>query len=185
MRHLCGIGAAQLQPAQLRRSDQDSRGMIRGRTVKAIGDDVIENRERTARRQRLRDSGCRRRLDLCNARRAPRAERAILAIIAFLCVRTAGHLGCHRRIAHLECRQQFRSRRHDCRRSQKPGDGERREQAAYRSETMHAAASHRSGNFESNIVSQVRQQDSIDASQSHMCALAVFSCPLSNPRSAR
>ena len=159
MRYPRDMEVARQQPALSRRSDQGSRGMIRRRTVEAIGDHIVESRERTAHWQRCQDSGCRRRFSLSNAQRAHRAKRTILAIVALLCVRTARHVGGHcRHIAHLGSRQPLRRRWRDQRRSNKPGNSKDCEQTTNEPTKIHSPISHRIMDLGRRIASQTRHR---------------------------
>ena len=159
MRHLRELTSAQQQSAPKRRSDQVSRGMIRWRTVEAIGDPIVESRERTVRWQRRQDSGRHRRLRLCNAQRAHRTKRTILAIVALLCLRTARHVGGHcRHIAHRGSRQRLRRRGRDQRRSNEPDDRKGGEQTADELAKIHSPTSHRIMDLGRQITSQIRHR---------------------------
>jgi hypothetical protein len=159
MRHLRELASTRQQSALKRRSDQVSRGVIRRRTVEAIGNPIVESRERTVYWQRRSDSDCHRRLRLCNAHRAHRTKRTILAIVALLCLRTARHVGGHcRHIAHLGSRQPLRRRWRDQRRSNKPGNRKDREQTTNEPTKIHSPISHRIMDLGRPIASQTRHR---------------------------
>lgn len=166
MRHLRELASARQQSALKRRSDQVSRGVIRRSTVEAIGDPIVESRERTVYWQRRQDSDCQRRLRLCNAQRAHRTKRTILAAVALLCLRTARHVGGHcRHIAHLGSRQRLRDRGRDQRRSNKPGNRKDCEQTTDESTKIHSPTSHRIMDLGRQITSQIRHKQKTIRSQ--------------------
>lgn len=159
MHHPRELASTRQQSALKRRSDQVSRGMIRRRAVEAIGDPIVESRERTVYWQRRQDSGCHRRLRLCDAQRARHTKRTILAIVALLCLRTARHVGGHcRHIAHHGSRQRLCRHWRDQRRSNKPGNRKDREQTADKSTKIHSPTSHRIVDLGRQITSQIRHR---------------------------
>jgi len=76
--------------------------MVRRDADEAIGSQVDEREGQPASQERNLDSACRGRISLSDRQHAHRDQRAILAAIVFLSVRTARHVPGHRgHIAHL------------------------------------------------------------------------------------
>ena len=122
--------------------------MVRRGADEAIGHQVDEREGQPARLERNLDSACRGRVSLSDRQHAYRDERAILAAIAFLSVRTARHVPGHRgHIAHLTDGQAFCRRRRYQRRSNQANDHKDREQTTDESVKIHGLSSHGMGNL--------------------------------------
>ena len=122
--------------------------MVRRGADEAIGHQVDEREGQPARLERNLDSACRGRVSLSDRQHAYRDERAILAAIVFLTVRTARHVPGHRsHIAHLTDRQPFCRRRRYQRRSNQANDHKDREQTTDESVKIHGLLSHGMGNL--------------------------------------
>ena len=114
----------------------------------AVGGKVDESEGQPVGLERNLDTVCRGRFSLSDRQHAHRDERAILAAIVFLTVRTARHVPGHRsHIAHLTDRQPFCRRRRYQRRSNQANDHKDREQTTDESAKIHVPASHGTGNL--------------------------------------
>ena len=97
--------------------------MVRWGANEAVGNHVDEREGQAAGLERNLDNVCRGRLSLSDRQHAHRDQRAILAAIAFLSVRTALHVpGRSGHIAHLANRQPFCRNWRYQRRSSQPND---------------------------------------------------------------
>lgn len=123
--------------------------MVGGRTDEAVGGQIDESEEQPVGLERNLYTVCRGRFSLSDRQHAHRDERAILAAIVFLPVRTAWHVARHRgHIAHLGRRQPFCRRRGDQGRSNQSNDHKDREQTSDESAKIHNLTSHRAAKFE-------------------------------------
>ena len=124
----------------------------------AIGGQVDEREGQRAGQERNLDSACRGRVSLSDRQHAYRDERAILAAIVFLTVRTARHVPGHRsHIAHLTDGQAFRGRGRYQGRSNQASDHKDRKQTTDESAKIHDLSSHGMGNLGRLFPSHVRQ----------------------------
>jgi hypothetical protein len=122
--------------------------MVRRGADEAIGHQVDERVGQPAGLEENLDTVCRGRVSLSDRQHAYRDERAILAAIVFLTVRTARHVPGHRsHIAHLTDRQPFCRRRRYQRRSNQANDHKDREQTTDESVKIHGLSSHGMGNL--------------------------------------
>jgi len=132
--------------------------MVRRGTNETIGDQIVEGEEQSASGKRNLDTVCRSRFSLSDRQHAHCDERAILAVIVLLSVRTARHVPRHSgHIAHLANRQPFCRSRCYQRRSNEPNDHKDREQTTDESAKIHDPSSHRMETLGRLITSHVRQ----------------------------
>jgi hypothetical protein len=102
--------------------------MVRRGANETVSDQVDESEVQPAGLERNLDTACRGRVSLSDCQHAHRDERAILAAIVFLSVRTARHVPGHSgHIAHLANRQPFCRSRYYQRRSNQSNDHKDRE----------------------------------------------------------
>jgi hypothetical protein len=117
--------------------------MVRRIANEAVGSHVNESEGQPAGLERNLDTACRGGLGLSDRQHAHRNERAILAAIVLLTVRTALHVPRHRsHIAHLADRQPFCRNWGYQRRNSKPDDHKDREQTTDESAKIHTPPSH-------------------------------------------
>jgi len=122
--------------------------MVRRGANQAIGNQVDESVGQPAGLERNLDTICRGWICLSNSQHAHRDERAILAAIVFLFVRTTRHVAGHsRHIAHLANRQPICCSRCYQRRGNQPDDHKNREQTTDESAKIHISSSHGTGNL--------------------------------------
>jgi hypothetical protein len=120
--------------------------MVRRGAHQAVCDQVFESEGQPAGLEWSLDTVCRGRFSLSDRQHAHGDERAILAAIVFLSVRTARHVAGHSgHIAHPANRQPFCCSRRYQRRGNKPNDHADREQTTDESAKNHHLSSHRMG----------------------------------------
>jgi hypothetical protein len=132
--------------------------MVRRGTNEAIGGQVDEREGQRADQERNLDNACRGRLSLSDRQHAHCDERAILAAIAFLSVRTALHvIGHSSHITHLTNRHPLCHNWGYQRRNNQPDDHKDRQQTTDESAKIHDLSSHGIGNLGRLFPSHVRQ----------------------------
>jgi hypothetical protein len=135
--------------------------MVRRGTHEAIGGQVDEREGQRAGQERNLDNACQRRVSQSDRQHAYCDERAILAALIFLSVRTArhvpGHTGHNAHIAHLTDGQAFCRRGRYQRRSNQANDHKDRKQTTDESVKIHDLSSHGMGNLGRSFPSHVCQ----------------------------
>jgi len=132
--------------------------VVRRGANEAIGDQVDEREGQRSGQEGNLDSACRRRVSQSDRQHAYCDQRAILAALIFLSVRTARHVPGHSgHTAHLTDRQAFCRRGRYQRRSNQANDHKDREQTTDESAKIHDLTSHKMGNLGRLITSHVRQ----------------------------
>ena len=112
--------------------------MVQRGCEEPLGDQIVERQEPASARRRSSDDRRRRRFGLRNGQRAYRNQRTVLAVPAFLTVRTARHVVRHcGHIGRVDGSQLLRRRWRGERQSNQPCDDEYREQTTDESTNVH------------------------------------------------